>query len=415
MVTESELTATPALRWWPLLAIWGPGLLVMLADTDAGSLITAAQSGAQWGYRMIVPQLLLIPILYVVQEVTVRLGLITGEGHGAAIRRHFGAGWALVSAGTLFLAAIGALITEFSGVAGVGALFGLPPAVSVGGATLLLILVGLSGSYQKVERIGILMGLFELGFVGVAVLAHPSASELVDHGLAMPFQDPQYLKLLAANVGAVIMPWMIFYQQGAVVDKGLKPSPVTLRHLRWDTAAGSVITQLVMAAMVVAVAATVGRAHPGASLDTVQEISQSLVPFLGQGVARVVFGLGMLGASLVAALVVSVAGSWGLGEVLGFNHSLNHRLREAPWFYAVYTAAHVGGALLVIFSTDLIGLTIDVEVMNAILLPVVLGFLLALEARALPPGWRMRGGYRWLVWFLSGVVMAFGLFTVTTL
>jgi Mn2+/Fe2+ NRAMP family transporter len=118
-------------RWlaFGLLAVWGPGLLVMLADTDAGSLITAAQSGAQWGYRMILPQLVLIPILFAVQEMTVRLGIVTQQGHGALIRERFGRGWALLSAGTLFASGVGALLTEFAGVAGVG-----QPLLSTGSA-----------------------------------------------------------------------------------------------------------------------------------------------------------------------------------------------------------------------------------------------------------------------------------------
>ncbi|TAN27004.1 MAG: divalent metal cation transporter, partial [Actinomycetota bacterium] len=129
-----------------ILAVWGPGLVVMLADTDAGSLITAAQSGAKWGYRMVLPQLVLIPILYVVQEMTVRLGIVTGKGHGALIREHFGKGWALLSASTLFLSAIGALLTEFAGVAGVGELFGLPRTLTVPVATAFLIGVGVTGN-----------------------------------------------------------------------------------------------------------------------------------------------------------------------------------------------------------------------------------------------------------------------------
>ncbi|MDA8194665.1 MAG: divalent metal cation transporter [Thermaerobacter sp.] len=396
----------------PLLAIWGPGLMVMLADTDAGSLITAAQSGAVWGYRMVLPQLILIPILYMVQEITIRLGIVTGEGHGSLIRRKFGRGWALVSASTLFVSAVGALITEFSGVAGVGALVGLPPVVSVGLATLALIAVGWSGSYLRVERIGIILGLFELAFVGVAISVHPAPSQWSHAFSSLPLANSRYLYLLAANVGAVIMPWMIFYQQGAVIDKGLTGRWRALGHARWDTVAGAVVTQLIMASMVVVVAATVGRGHPSHPLNTVQQISESLVPFLGPRIGIWVFGLGMLGASLIAALVVSIAGAWGLGEVLGFSHSLNHSPRQAPIFYAVYTLAHVVGALVVILSKNLVSLSIGVEIMNAMLLPIVLGFLLVLEARALPARWRMRGLYRYLVWGASAAVMGLGLLTI---
>ena len=142
---ESEGGATVSLRvrgrWlrWGLLSVWGPGLVVMLADTDAGSLITASQSGAQWGYRMVLPQLILMPVLFVVQEMTVRLGIVTGRGHGALIRERFGRGWAWLSAFTLFASAIGALLTEFAGVAGVGELFGVSRFVSIPIATVALL------------------------------------------------------------------------------------------------------------------------------------------------------------------------------------------------------------------------------------------------------------------------------------
>jgi len=228
----------------------------------------------------------------------------------------------------------------------------------------------------------------------------------------MPLQNRGYLFLLAANVGAVIMPWMVFYQQGAVIDKELDT-----RHLkaaRKDTLFGSVLTQLIMVAVVVAVAATIGRTNPGQSLNDVQQIAQALTPFLGQVGGKVIFGLGMIGASFIAALVVSIAGAWGIGEVFGFNHSLNHKISEAKWFYLIYTLAHIGGAILVIASVNLIQLNVDVQVMNAMLLPIVLGFLLVLEAKALPEKWRMRGFRKYTVWTLSGLVMTFGLYMALT-
>src|SRR5581483_7939379 len=204
------------------LAVIGPGLMVMLADTDAGSIITAAQSGAQWGFSMVLPQLILIPILYIVQEITVRLGLVTGKGHGELIREHFGMGWAMVSVITLFIACVGALVTEFAGIAGVAQMFHIPLWVSVPAVTLLLILVGFSGSYRRVEKIGLAVGLFELLFIIAAIMAKPDFNEMA-HGLAtFPIGHGNYLFLLAANVGAVIMPWMVFYQQGAVIDKRLR-------------------------------------------------------------------------------------------------------------------------------------------------------------------------------------------------
>ncbi|OZB68673.1 MAG: NRAMP family metal ion transporter, partial [Thiomonas sp. 14-64-326] len=218
------------------LAVLGPGLVVMLADTDVGSVITAAQSGAQWGYQLLSLQLVLIPILYVVQELTVRLGIFTGKGHGELIRETFGARWAWVSVAGLAVASVGAIITEFSGVAGVGALFGVPRGWSLGLAAIFLLAVVWTGSYRRVERIAIALGLFELVFVWVAFRAPIDGAQVLQGLGHVPVQHPAYWYLVAANIGAVIMPWMVFYQQSAVADKGLKPEQYTAA--RWDTAVG---------------------------------------------------------------------------------------------------------------------------------------------------------------------------------
>ncbi len=398
-------------RWWlglGFLAVWGPGLVVMLADTDAGSLITASQSGAEWGYRMILPQLILMPILYVVQEITVRLGIVTKRGHGALIRERFGRWWALLSAGTLFVSAIGALLTEFAGIAGVGQLFGLSPSVTVPVAAVFLVGMAMTGSYRRVERIGIGVGIAELVFFVAVAMSHPHADAVADGLRSVPLANSSYLLLVAANVGAVIMPWMIFYQQGAVIDKKL--SAATIRQARLDTAVGSGLTQLIMIAVVIAAAATVGRSDPGAALKTVGQIASALTPHLGHFGGTVLFGLGMLGAALVAAIVSSVAGAWGLAEVFGWQHSLNERPgRPNAKFYATYALVHILGAILVLTSVNLVSLSIDVMVMNAMLLPIVLGFLLVLEARVLPAEWRMRGARKYLTWVFCLIVMGFGL------
>ncbi len=394
-----------------LFAVWGPGLVVMLADTDVGSLITAAQSGAQFGYRMILPQVILMPILYFVQEITIRLGIVTGKGHGALIRERFGRWWAWLSAGTLFATAVGALLTEFAGVAGVGELFGISRMVTVPVAAAFLIGVAFTGSYRRVERIGIALGLAELVFIPAMILSHPSTHAILQGLTHVPLHNTSYVLLLAANVGAVIMPWMVFYQQGAVIDKGL--SRAHIRTERRDTAVGAVLTQSIMIVMVLAFAATVGISHPGAVLNTVGQLSSALRPFVGDLGSKVLLGIAMLGAGLVAALVASMAGAWGISEVFGWTHTLNERFnRQSAKFYVTYIAAHLLGAIIVLMSIDLVSLVIDVEIMNALLLPIVLGFLLALEAKALPDEYRMHGIYRVVVTGLCLVVIAFGLYMV---
>ncbi len=406
-VTDSNLSRPPK-RWRLFLAVMGPGIVVMLADTDVGSIITAAQSGAQWGYHLLLLQFLLMPVLFVVQDLTVRLGIFTGKGHGELIRETFGATWAWVSVIGLAVATIGALLTEFSGVAAVGQLFGVPRAISLSLAAAFLLFVVWTGSYRRVERVAIALGLFEFAFFWVAFAAHPHGRDLAVGLLHVPLSSPAYLYLVSANIGAVIMPWMIFYQQSAVADKGLRPEHY--RDARWDTAAGAVVTQLVMAAVLISTAATIGKVNPYASLNTIGDITHSLTPFMGVTMGRLLFSLGVLGAAMIASVVVSLAAAWGFGEVTGYKHSLEHNPLEAPWFYVVFTVGVLAGAVMVAAVPDLVALTIWVEVMNAFLLPMVLGFLVALGMRALPPPYRISGIYRWIVVVVTAVTSGLAIY-----
>jgi len=390
------------------IAVFGPGLVVMLADTDVGSIITAANSGVQFGYRLLVQQLLLVPVLFIVQELTVRLGIFTGRGHGELIRSEFGRFWAWFSAAGLGIATAGALLTEFAGVAGVGDLYGVPRALSVGLAAFALLAVVLTGSYRRVERAAIAVGLFEFVFFGVAVAAHPKLSAMAAQSFDVPWHNKDFWYLSAANIGAVIMPWMVFYQQSAVADKRLAPEH--FRAARLDTALGAVVTQMVMAAVLISCAATLGVSAPNTVLNTVGDISHAITPYLGVGLGRAVFSAGILGAALVASIVVSLAFAWGLGEVAGYRRSLELHPLQARWFYGVYAICVVAGAAAVAVAPDLVSLSVDVQVMNALMLPVVLGFLIALAIRALPQATRLRGWYKWVVITVAAVTTALGVF-----
>lgn len=387
----------------------GPGLVVMLADTDVGSLITAAQSGARWGYSLLLLQILLVPILYVVQELTVRLGAATGRGHGALIRTHYGPVWAWISYGGLVVAGVGAIVTEFSGIAGIGDLFGVPRLVSLGLPALLLLGLIFTGSYRRVEVVAIVVGLFELVFLGLAVAARPDPGEIVASFAHIPLGDGQYRVLIAANIGAVIMPWMIFYQQSAIVDKGLGWEHV--RRLRLDTVVGAVVSQCVMGAILIAAAATIGKAGQGteAGLQTVGDLAGAFTPALGPWLGQVVFGVGIIAAAFVALNVVALALAWGFGDVTGRPHSLEQSPREAPAFYGTFALVVVAGAAAVQLVPNLVALNIAVEVMNALLLPLALGLLILLATRALPAGRRVEGTYKWVVYAVSGVTIAFAL------
>jgi Mn2+/Fe2+ NRAMP family transporter len=400
---------SPRSRWLLLLSGLGPGLIVMLADTDAGSIITAAQSGAVWGYKLLPLQLILVPVLFVVQELTVRLGLVTGRGHGELIREHFGVKWAWLSAATLVLACVGALISELSGMAGVGLLFGIPApltmTVVVGG----IILMAVTGSYRSVERIAVAFGLFELVFIYIAITCKPDLNAMVEQMAHIPFGDKGYLYLVTANIGAVIMPWMVFFQQSAVVEKGMHIGQ--LRLARFETAAGALLTQLVMASVLIAAAATIGTAGGNAELNDVQQISETMVPFLGEMLGRAAFVVGITGAAMVATIVVSLTAAWGVGEVAGYRRSLADHPREAPWFYGIFILCLILGGGLVASGVNLVKLSVAVEVVNALLLPIVLGFLFLLARRALPPSYRLRGVYAWVAGLTMLVTAGFGIFS----
>jgi len=379
----------------------------MLADTDAGSVITAAQSGSQWGYRLLLLQAILVPILFVVQELTVRLGIVTGKGHGELISQHFGSFWAWASVGTLVVACIGALLSELSGLAGVGLMFGVPLWMTMVVVITGLMLMAYTGSYCSVERIAIAIGAFELIFLIVAWRAQPAASAVAAGIFAIPWHEPKYLYLVAANIGAVIMPWMVFYQQSAVVEKGL--TTADLPDARWDTATGALITQVIMAAVLIATAATIGTTQENAPLETIQQIAQAITPFLGETTGRVLFALGMTGSALVATVVVTLAASKTLGEVLRVNHSLDHSPREAPWFYGIYTVSLVAAGIFVASGVNLVSLSVGVQVMNALLLPFVLGFLYLL-ARRLPSPYQLKGTYAFIVFVVIALAAGFGVY-----
>jgi Mn2+/Fe2+ NRAMP family transporter len=390
------------------IAIWGPGLLVMLADTDAGNVVTAAQAGAQWGYRLLPLVLALIPMLYVVQELTVRLGVYTGRGQGELVRERFGIGWAYVSALGLAAAVVGSLITEFTGVAGVGELFGLSRSLTLPLAAATLLVIVASGSYKRVERIALLIGLFELAFFVVAWRAHPGLRALARDAIDLPIRDSGFLLMVAAIIGATFNPWMIFYQQSATVDKRLKPGDLV--HARWDTGVGAILTQCLTGAVLVAAAAAFATGSSTASLTTVGEISAALTPVLGESAGRAVFSAGVLGASLVAAIVSSLALAWGVGEVAGYRRSLEYRPFEAGWFYAVYAAGVIGSCVVVWLASSLVWLNIAAQVLNAFLMPLVIGFLVALAVKALPEPYRLSGWYLALIVGVSALVSAVGIF-----
>jgi Mn2+/Fe2+ NRAMP family transporter len=378
----------------------------MLADTDAGNVVTAAQAGARWGYRLLPFVLLLIPILFMVQELTVRLGVHTGAGHGELIRERFGRGWATVAGVALLAATVGSLVTEFTAVAGIGELYGVSRWIALPLAAVGLLLVLTNGAYRRLERIAIFIGLFEVAFFAVAWVAHPGLATLMSQATDLPIGDRTFTYLTAAIIGAVFNPWMIFYQQSAVAEKKLQLKD--LSAARWDTLVGAVLTQCLTGAVLIAAAATLAGNNGKGGISSVGEISEALSPVLGASAGRVVFSIGVLGASLVAAIVSSLAFAWGIGELVGYRRE--SRPFVAKWSYSFYGVAVLGAAAGVAMTSDLVWLNIAAQVFNVFLLPLVFGFLIALAVEMLPGGLRPHGLYLRLIIVFSGLVSALGLF-----
>ena len=390
------------LKW---VAVGGPGLLVMLSDTDAGNVVTGAQAGAQWGYRLLPLVLLLIPMLYMVQELTLRLGICTGRGFGELVREKFGIGWAWLATAALAVAAIGTLVTQFAGITGIGELYGVPREITLPIAAVVLLSIVATGSYRRVERMLVVIGMFELVFFFVAWAAHPSLADMGREVVDMPIANHQFTFLAAAIIGAVFSPWMIFYQQSAFADRKLTPG--SIGAARGDTAIGAVLTQCLTGAILVAAAALASHGSLP-ELHSVGEISKELAPFLGERIGRMVFSIGVLGASMVAAIVASLALTWGVSEFTGHRRSLEQHPFGAKWFYGVYAASVIGAASIVWFAPDLVWLTLAAQVLNVFLLPLVIVLLVALSVTALPKPFRPRGIYLWSLIGISCIVIIAG-------
>lgn len=392
-----------------LALVVGPGLVVMLADTEAGSVIAAAQGGARWGYRLLLLQFALIPALFMAQELASRLGLATRQGLAELALHRLGRLPTVLLLATLTISCVGALVTQLSGLAGVGELYGVPVWQSSALAAIGLLTIVLSGSYRSVERVAMALGLCELAFVALAWQARPAGTEIASQILQMPLGDHGYLYLLAASIGTCVIPWAIFYQQSAGIDKGLTRTHLSVARV--ETLVGAALCQTITAAILVAAASVSGHGEASAhSFDRVSDIASTFTAVIGPTAGRVVFALGMTGGALVAAIVVCLTAAWAFGEVLGLHHSLSESPAQAPWFYGAFAAVLCSGAALVGSGVSLVRLAIAVSVLNAFLLPIVLGFLYRLARQALPDDLRLDGVYAAVVAIVFTVVGLLGLY-----
>jgi len=382
----------PTFAWsWSIL---GPGLLVCLADTDAGCLLVACQSGSKYGYGLLLLQILLIPVLFMAQDLTVRLGVCTGQGHSACIRDHFGPRCCWFATVLLLMECVIAMVSEMSGVAATGRLWGMDQVSSVLLAAVLIASTVVGLSYRQIETIGIVLGAFELTFVLTMLYYHPSLDTIMKDSVAR-FADPEFFKLISANIGAVIMPWMIYFQQSAVVARRLRTSNA-MSEERTGTLLGSMLTQLIMIGALVTLAAA---NSINKDLHSVDEIVRAISPAFGDVGSKVLVSLAFLGGSLCAAFVVSLAATWALCEAAQSDDAvtaLEQSPRDAPFFYGSFLSVVLLGALVLLSGVNTVKLNVWVELLDGILMPVAVGFLYLLAiSPVLPEVVRVKGMYKW--------------------
>ncbi len=356
------------------LLLAGPGIIVMVADNDAGGITTYSVTGATYGYGLIWFLALLGPIAYFVQEMTVRLGAVTKRGHAEAIFDAFGPFWGWFSLGDLALTDWLTLITEFIGMTAALSIFGVPPVVTVIVVSVLMIALILNGRYWTWEKIVILLCVLNLIYIPAAFLVHPDVNRVfqgVIPNLPGGLTGNLFF-LLMANIGTTIAPWMLFFQQSSVVDKGMKEKDIPFGKL--DTAVGAFLT-VVVAIFLIIVTGTLLYGQP---IDSAAQAASEL-----QGVnywVGTLLAIGLFDAGLLGAIAISMASSWAVGEVFGWAHSLNNKVREAPWFYIFYFALLIsaGGVVLMASQATLVIVTLFVQVIAVTLLPAALVFLLLL-------------------------------------
>ena len=358
----------------------GPGILVMLGENDGPSMISYAQTGASYGIGFFLPFIALtFAMAFVVQEMTVRLGAVTKRGHAELIYARFGRFWGFFAMTDLVFGNLLTLVTEFIAVrAGLG-FFGVPPGVAVLGAFLIVVALVLTRRYWTWERITLGLAIFNLIFVPVAVLAHPVSSQVVRSFLTWgPLPGgvtAGFILLVMSNIGATVTPWMLFFQQSAVVDKGLTTTDI--RYGRIDTALGAGLAAIAAIATVLA-AVPLFVHHIDSSSFEGAGFAQALAPYLGK-VGATLFAIGIFEAGLVAAITISSSSAYAFGEVTGGARSLNSPLREGWLFYAVLVAAAgIAAALVLIPNAPLVFIVLIVNVIAVLAMPPAIVFLLLL-------------------------------------
>jgi Mn2+/Fe2+ NRAMP family transporter len=358
-----------------LLAFLGPGVITGAAGDDAGGIATYSSIGAQYGYSLLWVMVPITLALIVVQVQVARMGVVTGKGFAELIREEFGVKWTAFAMAVLLIANGTVSIAEFAGIGAAGELFNIPRAVSVPLMAVVVWLIVVRASYTVAEKIFIVLSTALLTYVGAALLAHPDWTDVV-RNLVTPsiVPEPSYLTTFVALVGTTITPYMLFYLQSSISDKGVRIADYAAE--RTDVVLGSLLTTVIAVFIIVSTAATLY--SRGLPIETAEDAALALEPIAGPN-ARILFGLGLFGASMLAASVLPLSTAYAVCGAFGWERGVSRSWSEAPIFNALYTAMiAVAAAFVLIPGLPLIQVIVATQFLNGLLLPIVLIFVLRL-------------------------------------
>jgi NRAMP (natural resistance-associated macrophage protein)-like metal ion transporter len=403
-------------RLLTLLAIIGPGLIVMVGDNDAGGVSTYAQAGQNFGLSLLWTLPLLIPVLIVNQEMVVRLGAVTGVGHARLINERYGRFWGAFSVGDLFLLNFLTIVTEFIGVSLALGYFGVTPYISVPVAALGLIAMTATGSFRRWERFMFLFVAVNFLAVPLVILVHPQAAPIV-HGFLVPGaqggMSSTAVLLIIAIVGTTVAPWQLFFQQSNIVDKRITPR--WINYERVDTVLGSLVVVIAATALVVTAAFAFMNTPLAGHFTNAEGVARGLQRYVGKGTGGL-FALVLLNASIIGAAAVTLSTSYAVGDIFGIRHSLHRSFRDARAFYAMFSGLVVLAAAIVLIPRAPLGLiTTSVQALAGVLLPSATVFLLLLcnDKEVLGP-WVNRTWLNILAAFIVAVLLALSLILMAT-
>jgi Mn2+/Fe2+ NRAMP family transporter len=365
-------------RLMMFFAVMGPGIVTQNVDNDAGGITTYSLAGAGFGYAILWTLIPITIALYVVQEMAARLGAVTGHGLADLIRERYGVRVTTLVMLTLLLADFGNTMAEFSGLAAGGEVFGVSKYILVPIGAVAVWWLVLKGTFRTVERVFLIASAFYISYVISGILAHPDWGQVLRATVTPSFSfRTDYIIMLVGVVGTTIAPWMQFYLQSAVVEKGITVEQYG--YTRTDVLVGSLMTDVVAWFIIVACGATIYAHH--LHVETVKDAALALRPLAGQ-YATGLFALGLINASLFSASVLPLATSYYVCEALGFEAGVDRGMRQAPVFYALYATLIVGACVVVLLPrAPLLSILFLSQVANGVLLPFILVFMLLLVNR----------------------------------